>query len=50
MFWWQTESVRNINKAEIHLDIFKTSIKDPWHEKFETENELELPTYYVIAY
>ena len=38
MFWWQTESVRNINKTEIHLDIFKTS-KTPWQEKLEIGNE-----------
>ena len=36
MFWWRTERVWNVNKAEIHLDICKTSnIK----KKLEIGNE-----------
>ena len=40
MFWWRTESVRNVNKAEIHLYTCKTS-KIPGKKKLEIRNELE---------
>ena len=40
MFWWRTERVWNVNKAEIHLYICKSS-KTPWQEKLEIENELK---------
>ena len=39
MFWWRTERVWNVNKAEIHLYICKSS-KIPWQEKLEIGNEL----------
>ena len=39
MFWWRTERVWNVNKAEIHLEICKT-----WKEKLGIENEFLTPS------
>ena len=48
MFWGRTESVRNLNKAEIHLNICKTSI-DPLQEKLKTNSDNILTTFWLLG-
>ena len=45
MFLWRTESLQNVNKAELQIDICKSS-KGPWQGKLEIRNEFIVLSYF----